>query len=66
MQSGGSYLQGFNCRLAFGSVHQVIVAIEVSSQSYDFEQLEPMLGCMVARAGALPYVMTLDAGYLRE
>ena len=66
MQSGGSYLQGYNCQLAVDADHQVIVAIGVSNQSPDFEHLEPMLERIVASAGALPDVMTLDAGYWSE
>lgn len=62
MQSGGSYLQGYNCQVAVDSDHQVIVAIGVSNQPPDFEPLEPMLGRIVASAGAMPDVMTFDAG----
>jgi hypothetical protein len=63
MQSGGSYLQGYNCQLAVDSDHQVILAVGVSNQPPDFEHLEPMLERIVASAGALPDVMTMDAGY---
>jgi transposase len=66
MQSGGSYLQGYNCQLAVDSDHQVIVAVGVSNQPPDFEQLEPMLERIAASAGALPDVMTMDAGYWSE
>jgi len=66
MQSGGSYLQGYNCQLAVDSDHQVIVAVGVSNQPPDVEHLEPMLQRIAASAGALPAVMTLDAGYWSE
>ena len=66
MHSGGSYLQGYNCQLAVDSDHQVIVAIGVSNQPPDVEHLEPMLQRIAASAGALPDVMTLDAGYWSE
>jgi hypothetical protein len=66
MQSGGTYLQGYNCQLAADSDHQVIVAVGVSNQPPDAEHLEPMLERIVASAGALPTVMTLDAGYWSE
>jgi transposase len=66
MQSGGSYLQGYNCQLAVDSVHQVIVAVGVSNQPPDVEHLEPMLQRIAATAGALPTVMSLDAGYWSE
>lgn len=48
MQSGGSYLQGYNC------------------QPPDVEHLEPMLQRIATTAGALPEVMSLDAGYWSE
>jgi len=66
MQSGGSYLQGYNCQLAGYSDYQVIVAVCVSNQPPDVEHLEPMLERISASAGALPDVMTLDAGYWSE
>ncbi|MCP9793485.1 transposase [Vulcanococcus limneticus Candia 3F8] len=66
MQSGGSYLQGYNCQLAVDSGHQVIVAVGVSNQPPDVEHLEPMLQRIATSAGALPEVMTLDAGYWSE
>lgn len=66
MQSGGSYLQGYNCQLAVDSDHQVIVAVGVSNQPPDVEHLEPMLQRISSSAGELPTVMTLDAGYWSE
>ena len=66
MQSGGSYLQGYNCQVAVDSDHQVIVAVGVSNQPPDVEHLEPMLQRITATTGALPEVMTMDAGYLSE
>jgi transposase len=66
MQSGGSYLQGYNCQLAVDSDHQVIVAVGVSNQPPDVEHLEPMLQRIAESAGALPDVMTMDAGFWSE
>ena len=66
MQSGGSYLRGYNCQLAVDSDHQVIVAVGVSNQPPDVEHLEPMLERIATSAGALPEVMTFDAGYWSE
>ncbi len=62
MQSGGTYLQGYNYQLAVDSVHQVIVSVGVSNQPPDVVHLEPMLQRIAANTGALPMVMTLDAG----
>jgi len=66
MQSGGTYLQGYNCQLAVDSEHQVIVAAGVSNQPPDVEHLGPMLQRITAIAGARPDVMTMDAGYWSE
>jgi hypothetical protein len=66
MQSGGSYLQGYNCQLAVDRDHQVIVAVGVSSQAPDVEHLEPMAARIAANTGSMPVVMTLDAGYWSE
>ena len=66
MQSGGSYLQGYNCQLAVDRDHQVIVAMGVSNQPPDVEHLEPRLQRIAATAGALPDVMTMEAGYWSE
>jgi hypothetical protein len=66
MQSGGTYLQGYNCELAVDRDHQMIVAVGVSNQPPDVEHLEPTLERIGASARALPAVMTLDAGYWSE
>ena len=66
MQSGGSYLQGYNCQLAVDRDHQVIVAVGVSSQAPDIEHLASMAARIAANAGSMPVVMTLDAGYWSE
>ena len=66
MKSDGHYIQGYNCQLAVDSDHQVIVALGVSSQAPDVEHLEPMVQRIAATAGALPDVLTTDAGYWSE
>jgi hypothetical protein len=66
MLSGGPFLQGHNCQLAVDSDHQVIVAVGVSNQTPDVEQLEPILQRIAVTAGALPDVTTMDAGYWSE
>ena len=66
MKSDGGWIQGYNGQAAVDGDHQVIVAIGVSNQPPDVEHLEPMLERIAANAGALPEVMTLDAGYWSE
>jgi hypothetical protein len=66
MKADGYYVQGYNCQLAVDSDHQVIVAVGVSNQAPDVEHLEPMVRRIAATAGALPDVLTTDAGYWSE
>jgi hypothetical protein len=66
MKTDGHYIQGYNCQLAVDSDHQVIVALGVSNQAPDVEHLEPMVQRIAATAGALPALMTADAGYWSE
>ena len=66
MKSDGHYIQGYNCQLAVDSDHQVIVATGVSNQAPDVEHLEPMVQRIAVTAGALPDVMSADAGYWSE
>ena len=66
MKSDGHFIQGYNGQLAVDRDHQVIVAVGVSNQPPDFEHLEPMLDRIATSAGALPEVMTMDAGYWTE
>ena len=66
MQSGGAFLQAYNCQLAVDSDHQVIVSAGARNQPPDMQHLVPKLQRMVAIAGALPAVMTMTAGYCIE
>ena len=59
-------LQLYNCQLAVDSDHLVIVAVAVRNQSPDSEHLEPVLERIATNAGALPVVMTMNAGYWSE
>jgi hypothetical protein len=54
MQSGGSYLQGYNCQVAVDSDHRGIVAVGVSNQPPDVEHLEPMLQGISSSVGEVP------------
>jgi transposase len=66
MQSGGTYLQGYNCQVAVDGDYQVIVAVGVSNQPPDVEHMEPMLQRIADGTGAMPDVMTMDAGFWSE
>ncbi len=58
-----------DCRMRLGIrfpqwwILLVIVAVGVSNLAPDVEHLEPMVQRIAATAGALPDVLTTDAGY---
>ena len=63
----GGYVQGYNAQAAV-SEEQIVLAAEISVESPDFGQLEPMVDATVselARAGVAekPKVAVADAGY---
>lgn len=66
MESGGSYLQGFNCQVAVAESHQVIVAQLLTNQPPDYEHLMPLLEQTRANLDGYPDVLTADAGYWGE
>jgi hypothetical protein len=66
MESGGSYLQAFNCQVAVAESHQVIVAQVLTNQPPDYEHLMPLLEQTQANLGVYPEVLTADAGYWGE
>lgn len=66
MQTGGTYVQGYNCQLAVDEAHQIIVAQILTNQGPDCEHLQPLLKQVHANVGALPERATADAGYWSE
>jgi transposase len=62
-ESGGSFLQGYNCQAVVDAEAQVIVAQGVTNQPPDNHHLEPMLEQAAANLGRLPTAAVADAGY---
>jgi transposase len=62
-ESGGSFLQGYNCQLAVDEEHQIIVAQAVTNQCPDNGNLLPLLDQVQKHCAAAPKVSTADAGY---
>lgn len=62
-ESGGSFLQGYNCQLAVDEQHQIIVAQAVTNQSPDNGNLLPLLDQIREHCDTTPKVSTADAGY---
>jgi transposase len=60
------FLQGYNTQLAVDDVAQVIVACGVTQQATDVQQFVPMLERVHANVGAMPAIVTADAGYFSE
>lgn len=63
MESGGAFLQGYNCQLAVDDAHQIIVAQAVTNQPPDNGNLLPLLEQIHEVCEATPAVCTADAGY---
>ena len=63
MESGGAFLQGYNCQAAVDGAHQVIVAADVTDQSPDNGNLVPMLEQVRENCGRLAEIVTADCGY---
>jgi transposase len=60
------FMQGYNAQAAVDASSQVIVAAEVTIQSNDKKQLEPMLAELKENCNALPKELSADAGYYSE
>ena len=65
MESGGTFLQAYNCQAAVDDSHQVIVAQAVSNNSPDNGALVPVLEQLQMNCQSSAQVTTADAGYWR-
>jgi transposase len=69
MPASGSkdFIQGYNCQAAVDEKAQVIVATNVTQETNDKQQVEPLIENMAKNtAGNLPKVVSADAGYFSE
>ncbi len=62
-ESGGTFLQGYNCQAMVDAEAQVIVAAGVTNLQPDNSHMQPMLAQTKANAGRLPEALAADAGY---
>ena len=62
MKDSRGYLRGYNAQALVDTENGVVLAVDVSTSSNDFEQMEPTLE-KAKEAGALPEEIVLDAGY---
>ena len=65
MESGGTFLQAYNCQAAVDSSGQIVLAEDLTNQCPDNGNLEPMLQQVEANCGAAPEKATADTGYWR-
>jgi transposase len=63
MESGGAYLQGYNCQAVVDAGHQIIVASAVSNKAPDNGNLVPMIKMTIENCGAAPTKGLADAGF---
>jgi transposase len=62
----GSFVQEYNCQAAVDATAQIIVATDVTDETNDKQQAQPMLTHVVANTGAVPRVVSMDTGYFSE
>jgi transposase len=60
------FIQGYNAQAAVDEEHQIIVAQALTNQPPDVEHWLPLLERVVENCGAVPEVVTADAGYFSE
>lgn len=65
-EAKGSFVQGYNCQTAVDATAQIIVAADVTDETNDKQQAQPMLTHVVANSGAVPRVVSMDTGYFSE
>ena len=65
MESGGNFLQGYNCQAAVDGHAQIILGEELTNQCPDNGNLDPMIEQVMANCDAAPEKVTADAGYWR-
>jgi transposase len=63
MESGGAFLQGYNCQAAVDDAAQVITAADVTNQPPDSGNFAPMMEQVSDNCGEPPDAATGDTGY---
>jgi transposase len=66
MKDPTGFIQGYNAQAAVDASSQVIVAAEVTIQSNDKKQLEPMIAEIEKNCNTVPKELSADAGYYSE
>ncbi len=61
-----AFMQAYNCQAAVDGKEQVIVAADVTQQTNDSRQAEPMLKQVELNVDAVPSKASMDAGYFSE
>ena len=62
----GRVVQGDNCQAAVDAKAQIIVAADVTDESNDKQQAQPLLTQVLVHTGQVPRTASLDAGYFSE
>ena len=60
------FLQGYNAQCAVDAPSQIIVAADVTIQTNDKQQMEPMIHRIEENLGSSPQKLSADAGYFSE
>jgi len=65
MESGGTFVQGYNCQAAVDGHAQIILGEDLTNQCPDNGNLDPMIEQVIANCDSVPEKVTADAGYWR-
>ena len=61
-----AFMQAYNCQAVVDGKEQVIVAADVTQQTNDSRQAEPMIGQVKSNVGQFPRKASMDAGYFSK
>lgn len=62
----GSIVQGYNCQAAVDARAQISVAADVTDESNDKQQAQPLLTQVLVNTEQVPRTASMDAGYFSE
>jgi transposase len=62
----GSFVQGYNAQAAVDHAAQIVVACHVTPNPTDVGEFVPLLNAVIDNTGAVPAVVSADAGYFSE
>jgi transposase len=60
------FIQGYNAQAVVDTASQLIIAADVTTETNDKQQIEPMVKAVIENLGKAPKTLAADAGYFSE